>query len=201
MCMFACKGDWNKGLVPNDFFQNLFTHYRDYFEDGQNIKNGRQACYDAFLYFADRILPSINAEVTKYHGEKKCLVRMSNVFSVTDEAYVLLMVENYHERWVSLAQKKNSNDEGGEGVQESRIKRAKYTCSSQGNIHAGWEEKGILRFNEIAGMIKNQRKDKTRNDNLDDALITHWKGMKRDTCRRKPEKVAATRAYRDETEI
>jgi len=133
--------------------------------------------------------------------KKKCLVRMSNVFSVTDEAYALLMVENYYERWVSLSEKKNIN-EGGEGVQESRIKRAKYTCSSQGNIHAGWEEKGILRFNEIAGMIKNQRKDKTRNDNLDDALITHWKGMKRDTCRRKPEKVAATRAYRDdETEI
>ena len=116
MCMFACKGDWNKGLVPNDFFQNLFTHYWDYFEDGQNIKNGRQACYDAFLYFADRILPSINAEVTKYHGEKKCLVRMSNVFSITDEAYALLMVENYYERWVSLSKKNNSNDEGGEGV-------------------------------------------------------------------------------------
>ena len=81
------------------------------------------------------------------------------------------------------------------------LKKAKYTCSNKGNIHAGWEEKGILRFNEIAGMIGNQRKDKDGNDNLDDALITHWKGMKKDTCSRKPEKVTATRAYRENTAI
>ena len=199
LCMFACKGDWNKELVPKDFVNNLLEHYRDYFDSDQKMKNGRQTSYNAFIYFVDRILPSINAEVTKYNGDVRCEVSMSKVFTITDEAYALLMVENYYERWVTLAKNKKRNDEGGGGSQESvnensrheQIVRARYTGSTNGNIHAGWEQKGIDRFNVLARMIRERRNDKVSNDNLDDTLRNVWRGMQKDTgSRRKPEEAS-----------
>lgn len=157
LCMFACKGDWNKELVPKDFVSNLFGHYRDYFDSEQKMKNGRQTSYTAFVYFVDRILPSINAEVTKYNRDVRYEVSMSSV-------------------------------------------RARYTDSTNGNIHAGWEQEGIKRFNVLARMIRDRRNDKVSNDNLDNTLRNVWRGMQKDTgSRRKPEEASMTEAaYEDE---
>ena len=205
--MFALKDDWNKGLVPEDFAKNLLNDYREYFkEDGQSVKNGRQDCYGAFLYFADRILPSINADVTKYQGGRRCEVTMSEVFSVSDEAFALLvMVENYYDVWVSKAEQKKTRNEVGGPPQESRIKGAKYTCSKKGNIHAGWNDEGIARFNDIAKMIGDLRNDKGRNDNIDNALMNHWKGMQRDaeesSSNKKPKKATARMPYMDKIQF
>lgn len=185
--------------------KNLFhQHYRDYLDEEDNVKPDRKEFYKAFLYFADRILPSMNAEVTNFRGERRCDIKISKIFTVTDEAYALLMVENYFERWVDIAKSKKSNAEG-EDSQESGIERsskrkvgAKYTKSANGNIHAGWEEEGIKRFNDIANIIQRQRNDNIRNDKLEDALRDHWKGMKKDTqSRRKPEEETGTIAFTD----
>ena len=200
------KDDWNKDLVPRNFAKNLFVDYRKYFEDGGNLVNGREdPSYNAFLYFADRILPCINAEITKYQGERRCVVPMSKAFSVSDEAFALLMVENYADMWINRAERKKNEHEGGGAHQErSEIKGAVYTCSRKGYIHAGWNDDGIRRFNEIAMMIEELRNDKVGNENLDNALMNHWKGMQRDKSKSsgsKQKRATATRPYLDKIQL
>lgn len=178
--------DWNAGLVPEKFQKYLFKNYRDYFDNQGNMKERREKSYEAFLYFVDRILPSVNADVTKYHGDTRCIIQLSSVFRVSDEAFALLMVDNYIERWVEIAQDEKENphrdkDEAQAKRKRQRAIRGKYTCSSNGNVHGGWEEEGIARYNEYFAMVKEMRKEKGAKQVLDNKLMNHWKGMQEDT--------------------
>jgi autotransporter translocation and assembly factor TamB len=73
--------------------------FRDYLDDSGNVIEGREKNLDAYIYFIDRILPSVNYEVNDYGAvarKNKCL---SQCFTVTDEAFALACVENYRLSW------------------------------------------------------------------------------------------------------
>ena len=92
----------------------------------ENKKN-----FEAFKYFVDRILPSVNAEFTKF-GCKKTVRRKRNtireVFLVSDEAYGLLMIENYEGWW----RKQYENPGKKKEWRTDKEYQAKYTSSNNG---------------------------------------------------------------------
>ena len=74
--------------VPN--LEALYTHYREY---GESVENK-----EAFHWFAYTILPCVSARVINFAG-RKLREQISDVMSVSDEAFALLTLKNYEERW------------------------------------------------------------------------------------------------------
>jgi len=141
----------------------------------------RKENYDAFLYHVDRMLPSVSADVTKYHGETRCIVPLSAIFKITDEAFALLMVVNYFERWVTIAQhddnKENNDDTVGDKRSRYRELKGKYTSSSNGLVRGGWSYEGIKHYNDFCNMVKELRQDKSSREMLDEKVKNHWRGI------------------------
>jgi hypothetical protein len=78
--------------VPQNFSTLLLEKYRIY---GNSLTHK-----NAFRYFATRILPAVNASHTRFDKRKYTKV-LSQCFNYTDEAFGILMVANYEERWTT----------------------------------------------------------------------------------------------------
>jgi hypothetical protein len=135
--------------VPQDFSKLLLEKYRNYADSG-NHKN-------AFRYFATRILPAVNAGMTKF-DRRKYKESLSECFSYTDEAFGILLVVNYENRWRSQHTADMSLP-GGTGKERSKLwKDARYTSATEGARRgASWPKEGLLKFNELSAMVKLQR--------------------------------------------
>ena len=97
------------------------------------------------------------------------------LFTRTDEAFALLMLENNWERWIDIFKLSDNrippvkrHRDGGEKVSISQVKPL-YTeggisysdnsSSSSNTKGRGWSEKGRIRFNQIMEMVDKSRKD------------------------------------------
>ena len=92
---FFLTADWAKGKVPEDFETKLLEHYRNYLDGSGNVIPERQENFQAFLYFIDRILPSVNYEINNYKAIAKKTKLPRHCFTTTDKAFGLVAVENY----------------------------------------------------------------------------------------------------------
>jgi hypothetical protein len=152
---FACyyvlviQGDLRNGDVPEDFSKLLLEKYRNY-GDSDTHRN-------VFRYFATRILPAVNAGLTKF-DRRKYKESLSECFSYTDEAFGILLVINYENRW----QSQHAADmrlPGQTGKERSKYwDDARYTSATEGARRgASWSRDGLLKFNELSAMVKEQR--------------------------------------------
>jgi hypothetical protein len=146
---FVPSGDLKQGCVPQDFSKLLLEKYREY-EDSEDHNN-------AFRYFATRILPAVNAGLTRFDRRKYKEI-LSECFSYTDEAFGILLVVNYEDRWRSQHAADLSLP-GGTGKERSKLwKDARYTSATEGARRgASWPKEGLVKFNELSAMVKRQR--------------------------------------------
>ena len=80
---------------------------------------------------------------------------MSTVASVTDEAFLLLVMENSWSVWKQMA----NNDSGELPLHEQR-QLPLYTGTPGGSgRNEGWGDKGMKRFNELCRKIEKDRED------------------------------------------
>ena len=193
--------DWKNGRVPDNFLTNLMTGYRDYLDENGGVRKDRKGSFEAFVYFLDRMLPSVNTAVNKYNGPQRKTMGFSAVFSVNDEAFALVMMENYVERWKLLAENRkrckgrnlvaqvggtpgrdsdgnDADEDGGEGVNGRQHKfQAKYTSSNEGmSSSSGWSIEGIKRFNEFAHDIEKKRTVEQTGKGLEAYMMRFWQG-------------------------
>jgi hypothetical protein len=86
---------------------------------------------------------------------------LSDIATESDESFMLLTIENNYTRWMAEAAYVGRDD-----VEKPRFPDALYTnsgCSthkgkgSSRRFH-GWSKEGYLRFNELYGMVKEDRK-------------------------------------------
>ncbi|CAJ1944100.1 unnamed protein product [Cylindrotheca closterium] len=130
-CQKKFISDWKEGVVPQNLEASLVTNYRDYADD------------DGKMSLSIMVMQDVNA------------------FTVTDEAFGLLMVENYVERWKALAKEWPSSDTTeDQGLKRKRMRSlgGRYTGSEKGMVAGGWDNGGINRFNELAQMVSTARK-------------------------------------------
>jgi hypothetical protein len=75
--------------------------------------------------------------------------------TVSDEAFALLMYENYFDKWTAQA-----NAQAGQSVQrERKVIRGKYTVQNSGTCkYGGWNHDGMKRSNYLYALVEEDRK-------------------------------------------
>lgn len=138
--------------MPKDLYEGLESSYR---EKGHNDKH--------FRYFIGRVMPAVNANITRYNRRKgKDL--LSEIFTVSDEAYALTLLDNYEERWrrQSETEKSDWNKEG--------FPKPKYTDCKSGRKAQTWSKEGMETYNKWCHKIKEMRTKDESGLDLEEAL-------------------------------
>ena len=124
--------------MPTNWQKHLFETYRNY-------KTNKEA-EEAFVWFGGNIVECVNGK--KNWKRKKFIGLMAECCTVSDEAFGLLMLDNYWDRWVDLYEKKPKN----------QVAKATYTSSSMGHRKfSSWTPDGLTKFNALYKMVKWQR--------------------------------------------
>ena len=190
-------GDYQDGKIPDNFEEKLFEFFRDYLDENGNVKPGREENLRAYLYFIDRILPSVNYELNHYNAVARKNKRVSKCFTLTDEAFALACVQNYRQRWerYCLARESRKAARRGELVtpdgevaaheQPPNWFYARWSGSHLGNTLSGWTDEGISTFNGHCQTIAKLRADNSTGAALEDYIINHWKGTLKERKQRK----------------
>ena len=150
--------DLLRGDVPDNFVRVLLSSYRNHSVTG---------CEDskkAFEYFVERILPAVNANHTRYHVKKKTKL-LSEIFTVTDEAFGLMLLENYEGRW----RKQNLEPDKTKWRQKSM--NAKYTSSKNGVKNNTWSAEGRNKFCDWCKRVEALRKEDTTGKQVERELL------------------------------
>lgn len=141
--------DLKTETVPEQFSKLLLETYRNY-GDSERHRS-------AFRYFATRILPAVNASHTKF-DKRKFTDPLSEVFTYTDEAFGLLLVVNYEDRWISQHAAALGNPGATRRDILAKWVDARYTSATEGSRRGvSWTKEGLLKFNELSEMVKRQR--------------------------------------------
>jgi hypothetical protein len=104
------------------------------------------------------------------------------IVTKSDEAFALLLYENYIDKWKTQGNIEGNEDEQYEDCEEednkkeddddsvhsagsqkmktiSKAVRGKYTCHNNGTMkYEGWSDQGMTRFNELFDLVKKDRK-------------------------------------------
>ena len=145
--------------------QNLFDgNYRNYLDSDGKLDENKRASFEAFAYFAQRMLQSIADNVL---GKKETVDMktkpLSVRFSISDEAFALLMMENYCQRWERVLLQKQAIEEikrpGGsmEGQVVPLDSAVTLHHTYQGNGSTAPDNQELPTGRELAGMC--QRKN------------------------------------------
>jgi hypothetical protein len=162
------QGDLRNGRAPEDFGKLLVEKHRNY-GDSETHRN-------VFRHFATRILPAVNAGLTKF-DRRKCKESLSQCFSHADEAFGILLVINYENRWRSQ-HAADMRLPGQTGKERSKCwDDARFTSATEGARRgASWSRDGLLKFNELSAMVKAQRDNDNMagTDNMVEADLMGW---------------------------
>jgi hypothetical protein len=138
-----------EGRVPKKFGKLLVDSYRN--EDMTEQE------FDVFGYFATRILVNVNAINTKYEKLKYTKL-LSECFTYTDEAFALLVLINYEERWRSQYSNLVRFPDVSSGERKNRTFQASYTSATEGSRRGqSWSKEGLEKFNYLCHMIRRKR--------------------------------------------
>ena len=98
-------------------------------------------------------------------------------FSYTDEAFGLLLVVNYENRWRSQHTTEKDLPDGTGKECSQRWQDEKYTLATEGAQRgASWPREELMRFNELSAMVKSQRDtaDEVEENNKVEAELMDW---------------------------
>lgn len=120
-----------------------------------------------FFMFLDEFFGCIRGKkIWKHHSTRKCLQDCS---TVNDEAFGILLLENYWGRWTEAYQK---GVRGGQGLTTQPL----YTQGGQGRGGTkklgGWKAEGLVRFGELVNQV---RLDREKNRNIDEKYLRRKK--------------------------
>jgi hypothetical protein len=123
---------------------------------------------DAYHWVCTKMLKAV---VGNSVWNKRFYRELLSEFSTdSDESFVVLTLENNYQRWVDEAayrtENPNDDDKEDDETWKENLAPAKYTNSgvSSSNGRAtnkrcgGWSKAGYLRFNELHGLVKEDRK-------------------------------------------
>lgn len=128
---------------------------------------------DAFEIFVNRFLKPTYSKKWNYHVNYKRseVKKIANIVSITDEAFVLLVLENNWDRWIDINNQSDNNyipSKRGRSKPTTSSVMPKYTQlqvsgsiseQNQDNICKGWRQSGIQRFNELCVLVKCNREE------------------------------------------
>ena len=111
---------------------------------------------EEFDYFTRQILAVSNPNVNKYK-ERKYKDLISDIYTVADEAFGLLIIYNKCHVW----RKQDKQIKRGESVTRER----KRFCDGKSGNRQGWTSEGIKLYNSLCKQV-NVRRNETKNEEL-----------------------------------
>jgi hypothetical protein len=153
-CYLTIKGDAKKKMIPEGFPKGVLLVREDYKEEPGEPKytlhpDYRRKYKKAFIYFATKILPCVNARYTDY--KSKCQTKnLSEVFTESDEADALALLINEYESYQFKLRK--DKDEG------DAKPRKPFTNNLSGNM-LGWNLRGQETCAAILEEVRQRRKE------------------------------------------
>ena len=141
----------------------------------------------AFFWFFDTFLECVCGAIPWRNGKKAMLVSKADdghrgkLVTKSDEAFALLLIDNYMEKWIKALEKEgnpstdtvaddtndnddNDNNTGEVGTNAKQKKKAmkrmpgKYTAKKNGHCkYGGWSREGTARFNELYNLVQEDR--------------------------------------------
>lgn len=119
---------------------------------------------EAYLWFVGSFLECVSG--ARAWGKRKYFERVSNAMvggtdellvTVSDEAFALLLYENYVTKWMT----KYIEERTQIFQEENKRMNGKFTKSSTGNCeYGGWDEEGVRRFNQLCVLVQNDRRSR-----------------------------------------
>ena len=100
------------------------------------------------------MLPTVTAGKTGGYNSRKTEHLVSEIFTVTDEAFVLFVLFNEYKNWVKQKVDVREGKKGRELVKEKKF------CSASGKKQA-WSERGLNFFYKLVGEVQ-RRRDETK---------------------------------------
>ncbi|KAI2490820.1 hypothetical protein MHU86_23755 [Fragilaria crotonensis] len=84
------------------------------------------------------------------------------IVTKSDEAFALLMFENYIDKWKSMPpvadEAEDSDSEQGQRKKKAKPRQRAYTQTKSGHCkYGGWSHEGIARFNELYSLVQEDR--------------------------------------------
>jgi hypothetical protein len=155
--------------------------YQDYFEEDGEIIAGREDNYKAFVWFVKNVLSAINFERNNKRAKKVYDEEdpnfISGVYSVTDEAFGLLMLKNYEKRWRN--QVKFPRYKLKDLTKEEKY-MAQFTSSLKENAKLSWSGEGIRQYNEWMDKVEVLRGQKKQEWTWRGSCWKNWKRAKKE---------------------
>ena len=151
-------GNWNHAKDhPDKHHGDPFTLDKNALQD--NIISQLRTHRDYYgPWFFDKIVVSIVVGKSNWIRVRKT-ERFSNLVTVSDEAFALLVLENGYAYWLDKFKKYGTGSKINDEF--------KYTKrENQGSQTKGWTKDGIDRYNVLCKLVKEDR-DKTGNEEFD----------------------------------
>ena len=117
--------------------------YRRY-KDGKN---------EEFDYFIDRIMAAMYPRIGRQFSEKKDRCLISDVYTVHDKAYALLVIYNEIDVWNMQATKMESGKKG------TNIRKRKKFCDGTSGNRQGWTRQGLNMYNRLCRELAERREE------------------------------------------
>ena len=114
---------------------------------------------EEFKYFYNRILSAINPQIMMW-DKVKGLEPLSEIFSVTDEAFALVMLFNELHCWEETAQIRERNN-WVKSKNEPKIKGQKKFTEPASGRKQGWDRSGIKLFHRVCKNVARRRSEAT----------------------------------------
>ena len=104
-----------------------------------------------YTEFADRMIRAVHGK--SRYGDKAATQELSNLVSVSQEAFTLLLYRNGYDNWVYMHNELVTSD-------ESTCPRYKYTerTNDLTSRNGGWSNEGMTVFNELYKKVQDDRR-------------------------------------------
>lgn len=122
----------------------------------------------AFVFF-EFFLPGVVGK--KKFKNRVDLQRVSDIATISDEAFAILLLENSWEKWTDEVLKNTKDPE--------KLEMPKWTkIPDSGKRYCGWRKEGILHFNELYKTVKQDRLDDEKKQKEDQIEYRYLKMKK-----------------------
>jgi hypothetical protein len=146
-----------------------------------------------YLYFCQHFLPLVVGK-KKFDKGMKHGMKLTDIATVSDEAFALLLVDNSEARWLKCFE----TSLGAVG----KLPATKYTFKGQSRIRTGctvkfhgWNDDGLKQFNALSAMVKQDRR--LNGSAFDSAFSDYWSKLQHKTLPQKINFGPPIEAYSD----
>ena len=117
-----------------------------------------------FYYFLCHILSAINPACSNFK-QRKTTDLISDIFSVTDEAFGLMVIHNEYHVWEDIRSRK-----AGSSGNATELKKRKRYCDANSGRRDGWMKEGQLLFDKLCRRVHDLREQPETGRELEEMM-------------------------------